>query len=242
MFTSGKRLATRAGKIADIGITKEDLTEEDIAIERGFKEIITGFGPNHSLYGEEENNIFQSTENVWVIDPISSTATFIAGLPHYAIVIAHLIKRIVVFAAVYDPSVDEMFTAYKGKGAFKNGEKILVDPNRSDLILFKSKEWKSPEQASALRKSFSDFIINHPTYSVAIMCCRIAQGASGGLILLAKDSFPEFAGSLIILEAGGQFTNIDGHRDIEVLDRVFIGGNEQTYKNIFPRVKDIIRT
>ena len=71
--SSGERLKKRTGKIADIGITKTDLTEEDIAIERGFKNIISSFGNDHILYAEEENDVFNQFENVWVVDPISGT-------------------------------------------------------------------------------------------------------------------------------------------------------------------------
>jgi len=85
MLVSGKRLVMRAGKIADIGIIKKDLTEEDLAIERGLKEIITSFGSDHALFAEEENDVFQESKNVWAVDPISSTSSFIKGLPHYAL-------------------------------------------------------------------------------------------------------------------------------------------------------------
>jgi fructose-1,6-bisphosphatase/inositol monophosphatase family enzyme len=59
MLDSGKRILAKAGNIKDIGITKKDLTEEDLAIERGFKEIIQSFGPEHILFAEEENAIFE---------------------------------------------------------------------------------------------------------------------------------------------------------------------------------------
>ncbi len=240
MTSSGERLVVRAGKIADIGITKKDVTEEDVLIERGFKEIISTFGSDHLLYGEEENNMFQDSGNVWVTDPISSTATFIAGLPHYAIVIAHLQKRETVFAAVYDPAVKEMFTAYLGKGAFMNGQKIEVDTTRQDMLFFQSKEWKELESANAVKDILKKTVVEYPTYSVAVMCCRVAQGKVGGVILLAKDSFPEFAGGLIIHEAGGKFTNIDGESNIRASDRVFVGGNTDVYFGKFKILQGLL--
>lgn len=141
ILTSGKRLATRAGNIADIGITKTDLTEEDLAIERGLKNIISSFGNDHVLYAEEENDLFQKTDNIWVIDPISGTESFIRGLPHYSIVLTHLVKHKAVFAAVYDPSVDELFTAYLNKGAFLNGQPIKVSQGCDKIILRPSNVW-----------------------------------------------------------------------------------------------------
>lgn len=240
MITSGKRLVTKSGKIQDIGIAKMHLTEEDIAIERGFKEIISVFGSNHVLYAEEENTTFPDSESVWVADPISSTATFIAGLPHYAIVISHLVKGKAVFAAVYDPSVDEMFTAYAGKGSFLNSEKIKIDESKKSILFFPSREWRKPEVTDVIKNSLSDYKIEDVRYSVGIICCEVARGNSGGLILLAKDSFPQFAGGLILREAGGFFTNIKGDSDIKSDDRIFVGGNRDVYGAMFPAVKDCV--
>ena len=76
------------------------------------------------LYAEEENNIFEHSRNIWIVDPISGTSNFIQGLPYYSIVIAHLINRKTVFSAIYNPSTNELFTAHLGKGAFLNGERI----------------------------------------------------------------------------------------------------------------------
>ena len=82
ILSSGKRLLTKAGTIQDIGIAKQYLTEEDLAIERGFKEIVEGEG--HALYAEEENADFLKRDDVWVMDPISMTSSFIKGLGHYS--------------------------------------------------------------------------------------------------------------------------------------------------------------
>jgi myo-inositol-1(or 4)-monophosphatase len=126
MIEAGKRIKEKAGQVEDIGIKKQWLTQEDIEIERGFVDLIKTFEGDHIVFAEEENSDFKEKDNVWIIDPISSTIAFIGGLPHYAIVCSHLHKGKVVFAAVYDPSIDEMFTAIKGQGAFLNGKSINV--------------------------------------------------------------------------------------------------------------------
>jgi myo-inositol-1(or 4)-monophosphatase len=75
------------------------------------------------------SNTFTNSENVWIIDPISNTLNFIHGLPHYSVVLSHVYKSELLFAVVYDPSTQEMFTAEKGKGAFLNDIKISVSNN-----------------------------------------------------------------------------------------------------------------
>lgn len=235
---SGKRLNTRAGNIADIGITKSDLTEEDIAIERGLKKIIEAFDGKHVVFAEEENDFYQEAENIWVVDPISGTSNFIKGLPHYGVVISHLVNQKAVFAAVYDPFADELFTAYLGKGAFLNGQKIQVSKTTSMLIVRISSEWAKPELVERVVSKLSGYEIENRRSSMAVNHCWVASGRYDGFVSFTKDAFPEFAGGLILREAGGQFTNIEGKSDILPTDRIFVGGNNKTYSKIFQIIKE----
>ena len=237
---SGKRLKERSGKIADIGITKINLTEEDIRIERGFKEILASFGENHVLYAEEENDLFIDNDNVWVADPISGTKCFIKGEPHYAIVIAHVLKGKVVFSAVYDPSVDELFTAYIDRGAFLNDVPIKVSQGKNKIILRPSSQWKEPEIIKNAEEALTFYEVENNTYSMAVNYCSVACGRFDGIVSFTKDSFPEFAGGFILQQAGGSFTNIHGNSDIASHDRIFIGGNSKVYSEIFSLIKKLM--
>jgi len=134
LHASGMRIVKKAGKIKDVGIAKADLTEEDLRIERELTELIHDRFPDHYIYAEEEHDAFEAHEHVWVIDPISGTAGFIAGFPHFGLVAAYLNHGVVQFAAVYDPAVDEMFTAQLGEGAFLNGERVAVSDGRKRVI------------------------------------------------------------------------------------------------------------
>lgn len=82
--TAGKSLLEKAGKVKDIGITKEFLTEEDLAIELELKKIIAEIDPAGVLYAEEAHDVYVASESVWAVDPISGTEAFIKGLPHFA--------------------------------------------------------------------------------------------------------------------------------------------------------------
>lgn len=237
---SGDRLRTKCGNIADIGISKINLTEEDLAIERGFNEIITSFGDDHVLYAEEENANFQNFDNVWIADPISGTKCFIKGEPHYSIVIAHMIKNKVVFSAVYDPSVDEFYTAYAEKGAFLNGKPIKVSEGNNKVILRPSSGWKNPDTITKAENALSQYEVERNTYSMAVNYCWVATGRFDAVVSFTKDSFPEFAGGFILQQAGGRFTNIEGKSNIVASDRVFIGGNKDMYETLFPLLKKVV--
>ncbi len=244
IVSSGKRIREKSGKIQDIGITKKNLTEEDIRIERELKQIIKDFNPKHEFYSEEENEIFLEAEDVWVADPISGTHVFIDGLPHYGIVIAHLHNHEVQFAAVYDPSMNDLYTAYRNKGAYLNGQKIFVKKNNSEksrIIFNLSLGWKDTASAKKLFYELSDFELYRVLGSHAVNDSLVACGKYNGVVCLAKDSFPYFASSLMIKEAGGVFTNLNGEENIKPSDRVFIGGDKETYQRLKVIVEKILK-
>ena len=76
--------------------------------------------PNHAVNGEEES--FNNSSNyVWVCDPIDGTGMFTAGMPVSVFSLALVIDGIPYVGVVYDPYLDMMYTAIKGEGAFCNG-------------------------------------------------------------------------------------------------------------------------
>ena len=62
----------------------------------------------------------------WIIDPIDGTTNFIHGFPHTCVVIGLAIKKEMVIGIVYNPVLEQLFTARKGRGAFLNGKPIKV--------------------------------------------------------------------------------------------------------------------
>ena len=239
MVRSGTRIRDRAGRIDDIGVTKAYLTEEDIRIERELTGIIHASHPRHQVYAEEEHDTVLHGEDVWVVDPISGTQLFISGLPHYAIVASHVHSGSVQFAAVYDPSLGDLYTAYRGKGAYLNGRRIAVsDTIPTPKVVFNlSLGWTDAVMAHRMFCELGGFDLYRIPASHAANDCLVARGAYSGVVALAKDSFPYFGSSLIIREAGGVFTNLDGDEDISPDDRVFIGGDRATYRLLKPIVE-----
>lgn len=232
MVESGKRLVTRSGHIDDIGVTKRFLTEEDLRIERGLKEIIESFGDKHILFAEEENDFFRETDDVWVVDPISGTESFIKGTGLYTIVVAHTHQGAVQFAAVYHPAQDNLYTASLGGGAKLNGEAIKVSsgnvPARVELRI--SKHFQDTKRREEnLIKTLSPYPLFQDDFakSMALSYCALASGKIDGLIFMTKDCFPEFAGSLLVREAGGEFTDLEGNNNLHTDDRVFVGGKDK---------------
>lgn len=240
---SGKRLKERAGKIADIGISKTDLTEEDLKVERGLKDIVADFGKEHAVYAEEENDSFPDKENIWVCDPISQTNTFIRGLPHFSIVVAHVKNRETRFACVLDVMMDEVYTAYLGKGSFMNGHRISVQmpPESPKRVVFNlSTAWKDETAARKMFFELSQFRLFRNSNSSSVNGCYIASGKYNGCVNFTKDIFPDVASALIVREAGGLYTTPDGRTEFLPTDRVFIGGDPETYRQLLTLTKGIL--
>lgn len=208
----GDSLPAVSGKTLDIGKTKIHLTEKDIEIENELTNLIKTFSGNHSVYAEELHDTFIENENVWIIDPISNTANFIHGMPHYSIVLSHLHKGELKFAVVYDPSAKELFTAEKGKGAFLNNTKICVSKNQDDhlCLMNRSRTYMKEESYKITDVISKNTNTIRDIGSLGVHYAYIACGRADSAVSFNKDTFPEFAGKLLVEEAGGEFTDFNG--------------------------------
>lgn len=231
---AGQQLVELQADAKDIGITKANVTEQDLKIERALTGMVLAAYPDHKIFAEEEHATFENAKNIWVFDPISATRAYIEGREHYASVVAHIQDGVTQFAAVYDPSAKELFTAQPGKGAFLNGEPIHVSATAQTLLNNTATSVYDSAKAIKLRAATADLNPVRNEVSFAVNYCWVADGRFDGVISVAKDSFPEFAGALILSEAGGKLTNIDGGT-IRPDDRLFIGGNPAMYDELFKR-------
>ncbi len=211
----GDTLPEISGRVSDIGKSKQWLSRKEIEIEKELVKLIDTFPGKHLIYGETLNGTFTKSDNVWIIDSISNTTNFIHGMPHYSIVVSHLHKGEVRFAAVYDPSNKELFTAEKGKGAFLNKKRIHVSNRAKDLFFMIGTYFTPPRpyRKKAL-KIISEMSENGGTIrvlgSLGVHYAYVACGRADVAITFNEDTFPEFAGKLLVEEAGGKFTDFSG--------------------------------
>ena len=216
IITLGDTLPSLSGKIVDIGVKKEWLTEKDIELEQKITAYIKTLKGDHSVFAEELNNNYKDAENVWVIDPISGTESFLKGWHHYAITVCHIHKGVIMFSAIYDPSVKELFTAYRGKGAFLNQEKITVNDKNDKKYIFFSTEpcaekYFTKKQLANLFSQLTSLGSLKNVGSFGLQYSYVACGRADISINCNKDTFPEFAGKLILEESGGIMKDFMGN-------------------------------
>lgn len=204
--------------------------------------MIKAYYPGHAFYAEEEHNNFVDADDVWIVDPISGTRVFLNGWSHYGMVVSYVHKHAVQFAAVYDPSAATLYTAQRGKGAYRNGERISVHQTVSEkpkVVLSVSQAWNGADVTHDFVSGLDTFDVDSTPRSHAVNDCLVVSGEYDGVVALAKDSFPYFAGSLIVQEAGGYYTNIDCAESISFADRVFFGGNKRVWQGLKAHVEKL---
>src|SRR6185503_18264202 len=87
----------------------------------GLSSVLPGSG-----FITEENTASNKGKSMWIIDPLDGTTNFVHGVPCYCVSVALMENDEVVLGVVYEINLDECFSAFKGGGAFLNGEKISV--------------------------------------------------------------------------------------------------------------------
>ena len=192
------------------------VTKYDVSVEAYLREHLLQIVPDAVFIGEESDaHSDAGAKHAFIVDPIDGTTNFIKDYHASAISIALLDEGKVMIGVVYNPYLDEMFWAERGKGAFCNGERIHVSdqPLENGLVLFGSspyyKElWKwSFELAYAYFEKALDI---RRSGSAALDLCSIAAGRAEVYFELRLSPWDYAAGSLIVEEAGGVITDIDG--------------------------------
>ena len=102
------------------------VTEADHASEKAIIKVISSGFPDHFILSEEAGEIKQDSSYKWIIDPIDGTVNFAHGIPLNCVSIGIEYNGEIIMGAVYNPHLNEMFFAEKGKGATLNDKSIQV--------------------------------------------------------------------------------------------------------------------
>ena len=170
--------------------------------------------PTHAVDGEEEQ--FGKSKYLWVCDPVDGTAMYARHIPTAVFSLALVIDGVSVIGVVYDPFTDNLYSAIKGHGAYKNDSKISVN-NIDDLSDMRSVShfdmW--PEAEYNLFDSIKQ--LGKKTYFVGLgsiirACMCVANGEFTFAIFPGtKHKNCDIAAvKVIVEEAGGKVTNLFG--------------------------------
>jgi myo-inositol-1(or 4)-monophosphatase len=192
------------------------VTEMDVAAERKIEHIISSKYPNHSIVGEETGAVMTGSEFTWIIDPIDGTSNYAAGIPWFGTLVAVLQHDKPYAAGAYLPCYDLLYYAEEGKGATCNGETIHVTSESSlkNVLFAYATDFSDDQQKTRYEMDLLFEIIRNVRNIRGTNClvdfCYVADGRLGGYINHSCKIWDIVAPGLIIQEAGGIMTHLDG--------------------------------
>lgn len=193
------------------------VTEADHAAEKAIINIIQNTYPDHFILSEETGEIKTNSEYKWIIDPIDGTVNFSNGIPICCVSIAVEKAGEIILGTVYNPLMNEMFVAEKGKGATLNGKPLTVSTkdSLSSSCLVTGFPYTYLDSANGPLEVFEKLIRRgipvRRLGSAAIDLCWVAAGRFDGFYEHSLQAWDSAAGFLMVEEAGGKVTDFNGN-------------------------------
>ena len=185
--------------------------------------------PYCGIYAEEGDLCdIDQRDSYFIIDPIDGTTNFVRGLHHSCISVGLWEKGEIVAAAVYNPFVEELFTAEKGRGAYLNGQPIHVtdaDLPNSLVLLGSAIYYREtiPATVRFIEELLPVTLDLRRGGSAALDLCYLAAGRADLFFECCLRPWDYAAGSLILSEAGGVVSALDG-TPLRFYDRCSVAG------------------
>jgi len=192
-------------------VTEFDKRSEEMILPSIQKEF-----PGHAILAEESGHHYSDSEYQWVIDPLDGTTNFAHGIPIFSVSIALLKMDSPVAGVVYDPLRDELFLAEAGRRATLNDQPIKVSTRVELGQAILSTGFPYDIQTNP-QNNFPQFVhlqrrtraVRH-LGSAALDCAWTAMGRLDGYWEFGVKAWDVGAGALIVREAGGRVTTVEG--------------------------------
>jgi len=191
------------------------VTEVDRLAEAEIIQTIRNAYPDHAILAEESGEQAGS-QYKWIIDPLDGTTNFLHGYPQYAVSIAVSNEGKLDQAVVFDPLRNEMFIASRGKGARLNDRKIRVSKtvDMAAALLGTGFPFKEFDRLDLWIETFRELLPMtsgvRRAGSAALDLAHLASGRLDGFWEFGLKPWDMAAGCLLIQEAGGIVTDING--------------------------------
>ncbi len=222
--------------------TKADMTpvtQADVECEQAIREIILSAFPDHGFYGEETGQSQSDADYLWLVDPIDGTKGFVRQYPFFSTQIALMHDGDLILGVSCGTMMDELAWAEKGQGAWLNGQRLSVseiyDPDRAAVSTGNLKSLAESDGWSALGdivkhadriRGYGDFYHYH----------LLAAGKIEAVIESDVNILDIAALSVIVSEAGGMFTDLNGEKpDLNV--RSVLAANPSLHEKYLSSLK-----
>ena len=213
------------GELSELQVSRKApadfVSAADIKAEQAVFEALEKARPGYSFLGEERG-LIEGTDktHTWIVDPLDGTTNFLHAIPHFAINIALQREGAIVAAVTYNPVTNELFWAEKGKGCFVNDKRLRVAGRKhlDESVLGTGIPFLGHGQHARFLKELhqiSQRVAGVRRFGAASLdLAYVAAGRMDGFWERDLKPWDMAAGLLMIQEAGGKVTDMDGGEDM----------------------------
>ncbi len=245
---AGRSLKRDLGEVEQLQVSlkgpRNFVTAADKRAEEIVREELAKARPDYGFLGEE-GGAHEGSDKThrWIVDPLDGTTNFLHGIPHFAVSIALERNGTIVAGLVYNPANDDLFIAERGKGAFLNDQRIRVAGRqrlaeavvacglphygRGDLALGRREIAAAQQHFAGLRRFGA----------AALDLAWIAAGRFDAYWERDLSPWDMAAGIILVREAGGFVTDLDGHDAIFTKGQI-AAGNETMHHELLKLLKE----
>jgi myo-inositol-1(or 4)-monophosphatase len=219
------------------------VTEVDRRSEQRIIEIIKKAFPKHNILTEETPMANELPSPFrWIVDPLDGTTNYAHGYPCFCTSIALELAGKIVLGAIYDPLLDELFTAQQGNGAFLNNERISVSTTDrlTNALICTGFPYDVRESQENNLDHFNHFVMEAQAIrrdgSAALDLCYVAAGRFDGYWELKLYPWDVAAGKLLVEEANGRVTDFRGD-PLNIYGQQIIASNGKIHQEMMRVLK-----
>lgn len=213
------------GELLELQVSKKGAADfvsaADLKAEQTIFEMLQKARPGYSFLGEERG-LIEGTDktHTWIVDPLDGTTNFLHAIPHFAINIALQREGAIVAAVTYNPVTNELFWAEKGKGCFVNDKRLRVAARQhlAESVLATGIPFLGHGQHATFLKELhqiSQRVAGVRRFGAAALdLAFVAAGRFDGYWERDLKPWDLAAGLLLVSEAGGKVTTVEGGDDM----------------------------
>ncbi|KAL3680703.1 hypothetical protein R1sor_023659 [Riccia sorocarpa] len=204
--------------------SKDLVTETDRACERIIFDHLTQAFPDYKFLGEEQVSAGESQsvditdDPTWIVDPLNGTTNFVHKFPFVCVSVALLVRKVPVVGVVYNPILEEVFSATKGRGAYIHNQRIEPSEQKELLHALLATETETTRDISSVdsvTKRLNGLLYRVRSLRMSGSCAMSLCGVACGRLDVFYDMsyrgpWDVAAGALIVQEAGGHIFDPSG--------------------------------
>ncbi|MEI7493857.1 MAG: inositol monophosphatase family protein [Alphaproteobacteria bacterium] len=236
VYKAARGLVRDFGELSHLQITRKSIGDFVSSADKRSEQILIDelrkARPDFCFLCEEAGEIKgRDPRHRWIIDPLDGTTNFLHSNPHFAITVALEFDGEIIAGVTYQPILDELFWAEKGKGAFCNQKRLRVSSRRDLESLLVCCDYDHP----VVKEIDGKISGIRYTGAGALDLAYVASGRFDVCFLQGLKPWDMAAGVLMIREAGGVITNKDGQPMDIYVDSVLCA-NELLHKTFLPLI------